>query len=74
MNAYNAKFAEAFVWHQPHASSTGSMLSLARAYRMVADWSRRRRTSTELNALTDRELADIGLTRGDIGHIVNGGR
>jgi uncharacterized protein YjiS (DUF1127 family) len=28
-----------------------------------------RRTRRELSALTDRELDDIGLTRGDIGRI-----
>lgn len=30
-----------------------------------------RRTYAELNALTDRELADIGVARGDIGEIAD---
>jgi uncharacterized protein YjiS (DUF1127 family) len=36
----------------------------------VVTWPERRRTYENLRALTDRELADIGLTRGDIGNIV----
>jgi len=31
-----------------------------------AGWMQRRRAETELRAMTDRELADIGLTRGTI--------
>ena len=73
MNAYTTKSAEAFVWHEPHASRTGLMLSLAHAFRAVSEWSRRRRTAAELDALSDRELADIGITRGDIGGIVHRG-
>ena len=32
----------------------------------VASWANRRATRTALHALSDRELEDIGLTRGDI--------
>ena len=35
----------------------------------IATWPRRRATYDSLARLTDRELADIGLTRGDIGHV-----
>ncbi len=35
----------------------------------VVTWPERRRTYENLRALTDRELADIGLTRGDITHV-----
>ncbi len=72
MNAQTTKAADAFLFSEPHASRTGLMLSLARAFEAVSEWSRRRRAAAELNALTDRELADIGITRGDIGGIVRG--
>jgi len=70
MNAQTTKAADAFLLSEPHASSTGLMLSLAHAFRAVSEWSQRRRMAAELNALTDRELADIGLSRGEIGGIV----
>jgi uncharacterized protein YjiS (DUF1127 family) len=35
-------------------------------FRAVAEYPRRRRVMDELSMLTDRELADIGLSRGDI--------
>ena len=35
----------------------------------VVTWPERRRTYENLRALTDRELADIGLNRGDIAHV-----
>ncbi|MDF3907543.1 DUF1127 domain-containing protein [Paracoccus sp. AS002] len=38
----------------------------ARVTAMVAAWNDARITRSELNRLTDRELTDIGLTRGDI--------
>jgi uncharacterized protein YjiS (DUF1127 family) len=38
----------------------------------LAAWAERRRTMDELSALTDRDLADIGLTRGDIFRVVAG--
>ena len=74
MNANTTKGADAFLWSEPHASSTGLMLSLARAFRALSERSRRRRAAAELHALTDRELADMGLTRGEIGHAIGGGR
>ncbi|HEY8611286.1 MAG TPA: DUF1127 domain-containing protein [Roseomonas sp.] len=37
-----------------------------------AEWVQRRRAEAELHALTDRELADIGLTRGDIPFVLRG--
>ncbi len=42
---------------------------LARAVAWLADLPRRRRDAAELAQFTDRELADIGLTRSDIDHI-----
>ena len=74
MNANATKAGNTFPWFEPYASSTGLMLSLAHAYRAVSEWAQRRREAAELNALTDRELADIGLTRGEIGRVVRGRR
>jgi uncharacterized protein YjiS (DUF1127 family) len=37
-------------------------------------WRRSRETARQLEALTDRELSDIGLTRGDIPQAVRQGR
>lgn len=75
MNAQTTKANDAFFFPEPRgASSTGLMLSLASASRALSEWARRRRTVTELNSLTDRELRDIGLTRGEIGHYARGGR
>ena len=34
--------------------------------RMIRDWKRYNRSVTELSRLGDRELADIGISRGDI--------
>ena len=45
--------------------ATGLPQLLAR----LADHIRARRTASELRALTDRELADIGLNRADIGRV-----
>ncbi len=39
---------------------------------MVAAWNDARITRSELNRLTDRELTDIGLTRGDIERVARG--
>lgn len=38
-------------------------------FRAIAEYPRRRRVMDELSMLTDRELADIGLTRGDISRV-----
>ncbi len=47
---------------------------LGRAYHRIrdrmADWYQRQLATRELNALSDRELADIGLTRGDLPRIL----
>jgi len=71
MNAQTTKTADILLWSEPHASTTGLMLSLANAFRTVSEWSRSRRMAAELNALSDRELSDIGLTRGDIGALIH---
>jgi len=38
----------------------------------IKNWLERRATNKQLNMLTDRELNDIGITRGDISNIVRG--
>jgi len=49
-------------------SQTGGALArvFARVAAMISVWHRARITRRELNALADRELNDIGLSRGDI--------
>ncbi len=74
MTAHTTKTVDALLRSEPHASSTGLMLSLRRASLAVSEWARRRRAAAELRALTDRELADIGLTRGEIAQVIRGGR
>lgn len=37
-------------------------------------WRNFRRTVSELSALSDRELDDLGISRGDIGHVARNGR
>lgn len=46
------------------------LVALARAARA---WPERHRTYESLRALTDRELADIGMTRGDIARVFEPG-
>ena len=40
--------------------------------RFIQDWKRYERAVQELSRLNDRELADIGITRGDIHRIAKG--
>lgn len=35
----------------------------------ISNWRRYNRTVSELNALTNRELDDLGITRGDISRV-----
>ncbi|MCT4611176.1 MAG: DUF1127 domain-containing protein [Pelagimonas sp.] len=50
------------------ASKIGSFL--AALVSVIADWNDTRATRKSLTALSDRELSDIGLTRGDIDSVV----
>jgi len=43
---------------------------LSQIIRYVRERMRARRTAAELASLNDRELADIGLTRADVAHLV----
>ena len=45
---------------------------VANLFSMLSAWNDARLTRRELNNLSDRELNDIGLARGDIGRIARG--
>lgn len=72
MNADTTKGLALFLWAEPSSPSAGLSQILGRAFHALSERSRRRRAAAELNALTDRELADIGITRGDIGNVLGG--
>lgn len=44
---------------------------LSRVVTTYYDWKRRKETFNQLHSLTDYELADIGISRGDIRSIAN---
>jgi uncharacterized protein YjiS (DUF1127 family) len=48
----------------------GTAQLLARLGDALFGWVERARIRAELNSLNDRELADIGLSRGDIGRVI----
>ena len=50
------------------AAGVGSFTkALASTFGAIANWNDQRVTRNALNKLTDRELEDIGLCRGDLG-------
>lgn len=49
-----------------------ALAGLGTLLQRVNAWAERRNAAAELHALTDRDLADIGLTRGDIEHALDG--
>jgi uncharacterized protein YjiS (DUF1127 family) len=49
----------------------GATHLLARLGDALFGWVERARIRAELGSLTDRELADIGLSRGDIGRVID---
>lgn len=56
----------------PADVSTGSILSLLRRYwRTFQEWRQRQSSRVTLQDLSDRELMDIGLTRGEIDYITS---
>ena len=46
---------------------------LRNALTALREWPQRRAVLAELSSLTDRELADVGLTRGDLPHVFDAG-
>ena len=57
---------------QTFAGRIGTVL--ANVYTSVVDWNDARVTRNALSALTDRELEDIGLVRGDIDQVAQSHR
>ena len=53
----------------PEAAGTSVFARLGAAVRWIANLPARRSVMDELNALTDHELADIGLTRNELGRV-----
>jgi len=53
--------------YRPTAADTGFGLSVL--FTKIVGWNNRRATFNALSKLTDRELDDIGLNRGDIADI-----
>ncbi|HEX2215853.1 MAG TPA: DUF1127 domain-containing protein [Xanthobacteraceae bacterium] len=50
----------------PSEEYTGAIMILTHIVRFLRSWRRYNQSVRELSRLSDRELADIGLTRGDI--------
>ena len=46
----------------------------ARTISVIARWFQNRRSRLRLESMTDSELRDIGLNRGDIGYVIRNGR
>ena len=59
--------------YRPNTLASGARVSTfgAALVAMISDWNDRRSTRKTLTKLSDRELDDIGLTRGDIFTITN---
>lgn len=55
-----------------HASVDSRPGVFSRVAAALTHWAEARETRNQLNRLTDRELSDIGLSRGDIERIARG--
>ena len=67
MDGQDEKGAEMSAVEMSHSRAAGGLgLVFARVTAMVSAWNDARITRRELSQLTDRELSDLGLTRGDI--------
>lgn len=55
-----------FETHRAPATLNPTAGLLGTLFTLYADWAERRATRATLHKLSDRELDDIGLTRGDI--------
>ena len=51
---------------QPANEVRGSVMSLQSVAQKITEWRRYRTSVRELSLLSDRELADLGINRGDI--------
>jgi uncharacterized protein YjiS (DUF1127 family) len=59
-------------FHSTRSAFPGVAALRERLADAVAGWSKRRQITRELNAHTDRELADMGLSRLDIHEVARG--
>ncbi|MBB93564.1 MAG: primosomal protein DnaI [Rhodobacteraceae bacterium] len=55
-----------------HAAAGFMMGPISHLFAAFAGWNDARRTRNSLSRLTDRELEDIGLARGDIDAVIDG--
>ena len=56
------------------AIASGKRASFFKAYwRALQEWRRRKRARAELFGFSDRELMDIGVTRGEIDYVTSNG-
>lgn len=46
--------------------------TVSNVFASATEWNKRRQTTNELNRLSNAELSDIGLTRGDIKNVAAG--
>jgi uncharacterized protein YjiS (DUF1127 family) len=65
------KFSELMFARQPRLATAERHQSLRASFN---NWRARRAAKAELSRLSDRELADIGVTRQDIADVVNHGK
>ena len=70
--------AQGFEAGRARGDSRGLVASLLRAVgsglRKLVEWNRYRKDLRELQRMDDRLLADIGIARGDLEHLVSQGR
>lgn len=59
-----------FETHRAPTHGSVSVGILGTLFTLYADWAERRATRAALLQLSDRELDDIGLTRGDIDRVL----
>lgn len=62
----------AIMTNRPSGAGFGASRVLADIVGKIAAWNDARVTRKSLSALSDRELDDLGLVRGDIDDIANG--
>lgn len=65
-----ASFDTSRTGYGANATSAGISGFFSNLFASVVSWNDARITRSALNSLTDRELSDIGLTRGDIAAVV----
>ena len=70
----DASLEEPNLREAPHdASPQGVVAWIACRVAAVAEWNRRQRDLAELTMMTDHELSDIGLSRGDLPRVFQPG-